>query len=77
MSTFLKTFESISYSRNVYFPYYAYSNDSISLYIDDELSINSKRNPEKFEETLTLWSENNIKPILCCYQFFKAYEEYC
>ena len=77
MYLFLEKFNTISYNRNVIFPYYASLNDSIQLYIDDDLSINSKRNPLTFNNVINKIIENkndDTNPILCCYQYLKLYK---
>lgn len=87
MYTFLKSVNSISYTRNTIFPYYAYKNDSIQLYINNDdpkfVDTNSKRNPKIYNNLINIINGNvpnpkNIKtPILACYQFVeKHYPQY-
>jgi hypothetical protein len=75
MSTFLTKFNSISYCRNVIFPYYDHRDDSISLYIDDHSPIHSKKNPTKFNEVLNYDLNDERSPILCCYQYLNLYKK--
>ena len=76
MINFLNTFSSISYSKNVMFPYYEWCNDSIQIYINNDGPIDSIETPEKFNEILNYDSNDDRSPILCCYQYLKLCKKF-